>query len=200
MATICLNEKGCSSNGITLGEALLLLAIHNKLDLIQSRSSLIQKGFITAERDEKLQPVGWRLTREGAAVIDRVIMDSDEFLTSGDKLDELAQTLKDLFPKGKKPGTSNYWADGKALIVRRLKLFFKKYGSDYSFDDIINATRAYVQSFNGDYRWMKTLRYFILKESKGASGEIEGTSELLNCLENVGQEDVDDRNWMDNVR
>lgn len=200
MATICLSKEACASNGITLGEALLLLAIHNEQDLVQAKSSLVHKGLITAKRDENFQPIGWKLTRHGAEIIDNVIVDSSKPVITEDKLDKLAQKLKDLFPKGKKPGTNNYWAEGKALIVRRLKLFFKKYGDDYPFEDIIEATRNYVQSFNGNYQWMKTLRYFILKEVKGASGEIEGTSDLLNYLENVGQENIDDRNWMDSVR
>lgn len=200
MAIISLSKEGCIANNITLGEALLLLAINNKEDIAESKESLVQKGYITAERNEKYQPIGWRLTRAGAEAIDGAIIDSTKSSTPDNKLEELAQTLKDLFPKGKKPGTNNYWAEGRALIVRRLKLFFKKYGEDYDYEDIIEATRNYVQSFNGDYQWMKTLRYFILKEAKGASGEVEGTSELLNHLENIGQENIDDRNWMDSVR
>ena len=144
MATICLSKEACASNGITLGEALLLLTIHNEQDLVQAKSSLVHKGLITAKRDENFQPIGWKLTRHGAEIIDNVIVDSSKPVTTENKLDKLAQELKDLFPKGKKPGTNNYWAEGKALIVRRLKLFFKKYGDDYPFEDIIEATRNYV--------------------------------------------------------
>ena len=33
------------------------------------------------------------------------------------------------------------------------------------------------------------LKYFILKEKIGAAGEVEGESELMNYIENYGQEE-----------
>lgn len=187
--TICLSKEGCQKNNITVGEALLLLAIHNKVDLDLSRERLIIRGYITADRDELFNPRGWRLTNKGSEAIEAVIVDSDKNQKPEDRLIGLATRLKETFPKGKKDGTNYYWADGVALIIRRLKLFFKKYGDTYTDEQIIRAAEKYVQGFNGNYQYMKLLKYFIFKEKVGAAGDVEGESELINYIENAGQEE-----------
>lgn len=189
MITVCLNKKAAQQNGITIDEALLMLVIHNRVDLESTEKLLIQKGFITAERNDLFQQVGWRLTNKGSEILESVIIDSDKQQEPQDKLNLLATRLKEIFPKGKKDGTNYYWADGVALIVRRLKLFFKKYGNDFTDEQIIQATEKYVQGFNGNYQYMRLLKYFIFKEKVGVGGEVEGDSELINYIENVGQEE-----------
>lgn len=199
MTTICLNKKAAQQNGITIDEALLMLIICNKVNLEIAEKALIQKGFITAERDDLFQQTGWRLTSKGSQVLDSVIIDSDKQQESPDRLNLLATRLKEIFPKGKKEGTNYYWADGTALIVRRLKLFFKKYGDDFTDEQIIQATEKYVQGFNGNYQYMRLLKYFIFKEKVGAGGEVEGDSELVSYIENADQtEDLKD-DWTSSI-
>lgn len=195
MTTVCLNKKAAQQNGITIDEALLMLVIHNKVDLERAEKALIQKGFITAERNDLFQQVGWRLTNKGTEVLDSVIMDSDKEQEPQDRLIQLATRLKEIFPKGKKDGTNYYWADGVALIVRRLKLFFKKYGNKFTDEQIIQATEKYVQGFNGNYQYMRLLKYFIFKEKVGVNGEVEGDSELISYIENAGQEENLRNDW-----
>src|SRR5574344_1286502 len=200
MTTICLNKKAAQQNGITIDEALLMLAIHNKADLERAEKALIQKGLITAERNDLFQQVGWRLTNKGTEVLDSVIMDSDKEQEPQDRLIQLATKLKEIFPKGKKDGTNYYWADGVALIVRRLKLFFKKYGNKFTDEQIIQAAEKYVQGFNGNYQYMRLLKYFIFKEKVGANGEVEGDSELISYIENAGQEEDLRNDWATTLR
>lgn len=195
MTTVCLNKKAAQQNGITIDEALLMLIIHNKANLERAENALIQKGFITAERDDLFQQVGWRLTNKGTEVLDFVIMDSDKEQESQDRLIQLATRLKGIFPKGKKDGTSYYWAEGVALIMRRLNLFFKKYGNKFTDEQIIQAAEKYVQGFNGNYQYMRLLKYFIFKEKVGANGEVEGDSELISYIENAGQEENLRNDW-----
>lgn len=198
--TISLNKEACSSNGITLGEALLMLAIANKANLKEAEQALIKKGYITADRDDLFQQIGWRLTNKGTEIIDSVVLDSDKHQEPKDRLNSLATKLKAIFPKGKKDGTNYYWAEGVALIVRRLKLFFKKYGNDFTDEQIIQATEKYVQGFNGNYQYMRLLKYFIFKEKVGAGGEIEGDSELISYIENAGQEENLRNDWTSTLR
>lgn len=195
MTAVCLNKKAAQQNGITIDEALLMLVIHNKADLERAEKALIQKGLITAERNDLFQQVGWRLTNKGTEVLDSVIMDSDKEQEPQDRLIQLATRLKEIFPKGKKDGTNYYWADGVALIVRRLKLFFKKYGNKFTDEQIIQAAEKYVQGFNGNYQYMRLLKYFIFKEKVGANGEVEGDSELISYIENAGQEENLRNDW-----
>ena len=195
MTTVCLNKKAAQQNGITIDEALLMLVIYNKANLEGAERALIQKGLITAERNDLFQQVGWRLTNKGTEVLDSVIIDSDKEQEPQDRLIQLATKLKEIFPKGKKDGTNYYWADGVALIVRRLKLFFKKYGNEFTDEQIIRAAEKYVQGFNGNYQYMRLLKYFIFKEKVGANGEVEGDSELISYIENAGQEEDLRNDW-----
>ena len=200
MTTICLNKKDAQQNGITIDEALLMLVIHNKANLERAEKALIQKGLITAERNDLFQQVGWRLTNKGTEVLDSVIMDSDKEQEPQDRLIQLATRLKEIFPKGKKDGTNYYWTEGVALIVRRLKLFFRKYGNKFTDEQIIQAAEKYVQGFNGNYQYMRLLKYFIFKEKVGANGEVEGDSELINYIENAGQEENLRNDWATTLR
>lgn len=195
MTTVCLNKKAAQQNGITIDEALLMLVIHNKADLERAEKALIQKGLITAERNELFQQTGWRLTNKGTEVLDSVIIDSDKEQEPQDRLIQLATKLKEIFPKGKKDGTNYYWTEGVVLIVRRLKLFFKKYGNKFTDEQIIQAAEKYVQGFNGNYQYMRLLKYFIFKEKVGANNEVEGDSELISYIENAGQEEDLRNDW-----
>ena len=177
-----------------------MLAIYNKVDLEGAEILLVQKGLITAERNENHQPIGWRITKKGAEILDSIILDSDREQEPQTQLIPLATKLKEIFPKGKKDGTNYYWAEGVALIVRRLRLFFRKYGNEYTDDQIIQAAEKYVQGFNGNYQYMKLLKYFILKEKVGANGEVEGESELINYIENAGQEESLSNDWVSTLK
>jgi hypothetical protein len=197
---ICLSKEGYQKNNISIGEVLLLLSIHNNVDLDLAQKELIKKGYITANMNDLFQQIGWRLTNKGAEIIDSVIIDSDKNQQPEDKLVQLATRLKEIFPKGKKDGTNYYWADGVALIVRRLKLFFKKYGDAYSDEQIIQATLKYVEGFNGNYTYMRLLKYFIFKEKIGAAGEVEGDSELISYIENADQTDNFKNDWTSTLK
>lgn len=195
MTTINLNKEIALQNGVTIGEVLLLLGIHNKVNFDESKMGLIQKGLITADRNDLFQRIGWRLTNKGAEILDSVIMDSGKQQESDDRLIQLATKLKEIFPKGKKDGTNYYWTEGVSLIARRLKLFFRKYGDTFTDEQIIQASERYVKGFNGNYQYMRLLKYFILKEKVGAGGEVEGDSELISYIENSGQEEDLRNDW-----
>lgn len=191
---IVLSREGCNKNNVSIGEILMLLAYYNKVELEEANRLLIEKGYITAERDNLFQEKGWRVTRKGNELLDSVVLDSESSEKSDEDILTLAGKLKEVFPAGKKDGTSNYWAEGKALIAKRLKAFFKKYGTAYTDEQIINAAKKYVEGFNGDYQFMRTLKYFIFKD-RDIAGEREYTSDLLNYLENAGNEDILKDDW-----
>lgn len=200
MTTINLNKEIALQNGVTIGEVLLLLGIHNKVNFDESKMGLIQKGLITADRNDLFQRVGWRLTNKGAEILDSIIMDSGKQQESDDRLSQLAAKLKEIFPKGKKDGTNYYWTEGVSLIARRLKLFFRKYGDTFTDEQIIQASERYVKGFNGNYQYMRLLKYFILKEKIGAGGEVEGDSELISYIENSGQEEDLRNDWTSTLK
>ena len=188
--TICLNKQIIDQYNMTIDEVLLMIVLENNVNLDEAQKVLISKGYITLNRNELFLPIGWRLTNVGKDMLNGIIVDSDKHQEPQDRLTELAIKLKTIFPKGKKDGTNYYWSDGIPLIIRRLKLFFKKYGNDFTNDQIIQATEKYVEGFNGSYQYMRLLKYFIFKEKIGANGEIEGDSELISYIENADNEDL----------
>ena len=188
--TICLNKQIIDQYNMTIDEVLLMIVLENNVNLDEAQKVLISKGYITLNRNELFLPIGWRLTNVGKDILNGIIVDSDKHQEPQDRLTELATKLKTIFPKGKKDGTNYYWSDGVPLIIRRLKLFFKKYGNDFTNEQIIQATEKYVEGFNGSYQYMRLLKYFIFKEKVGANGEIEGDSELISYIENADNEDL----------
>lgn len=152
----------------------------NKIDSVQFINTK-PSGFLTKLCEEILSASGSEITEDKG----------DCFIYN---LEELAERLKEVFPKGKKEGSNQTWSEGTSLIVRRLQLFHKKFKKDVTAEDIIKAAENYVNSFNGIYTYMRTLKYFIFKnEIKG--GEVELTSDLLNYLENVDSDTILNNDW-----
>ena len=193
--TICLNKQIIDQYNMTIDEVLLMIVLENNVDLDVAQKNLINKGYITVNRNELFLPIGWRLTNTGKDMLNAIIVDSDKHQEPQEKLTDLATKLKAIFPKGKKDGTNYYWSDGVPLVIRRLKLFFKKYGSNFTNEQIIQATEKYVEGFNGSYQYMRLLKYFIFKEKVGANGEIEGDSELISYIENADEEENLKNEW-----
>lgn len=198
--TLCISREGCEKNGLSIAEAILLFAVGTDSDLEKAEQLLVDKGLITAKYDTLFNKIGWRLSKTGSEILDAIFVDSEKTKNPEEKITALATQLKDIFPKGKKDGTNYYWADGVALIVRRLKLFYKKYGDTYTNEQIIEAAKKYVESFNGNYIYMKLLKYFIFKEKTNAAGEVEGESDLISYIENAGQEDGLKNDWQTTLR
>lgn len=105
-----------------------------------------------------------------------------------EKLLELIRNMQEVFPKGLKAGTNNTWRGNKYEIKQKLLKFQDKFNILLDFDKILIATKSYVNSFNGNYKTMHTLKYFILKNVI-INGEMEVKSELLSFLDNDISED-----------
>lgn len=196
---LCISKEGCIKNNTTVDKAIVLFAVANKVNYDDIIDQLLKEGLITNHYNSLYKPDGLVLTHTGAELLDAIVTDSDKIQNPDELLEELATSLKVIFPQGKKEGTNYYWTEGIALIKRRLKLFFKKYGNSYTNEQIIQAAKKYVESFNGNYMYMKLLKYFIFKEKVNAN-EVEGESELLNYIENAGQENELSTDWAIEIR
>lgn len=195
---IIISSEGCKRNGMDITDVLLLLKHSMPPNEEQSQKKLIENGLITAERDQNHQPIGWRVTKKGLDLLESVFIESDKEDKSMEELLDIADGLKTIFPQGRKEGTSNYWAESKLLIAKRLKSFFKRYGSDYTKEQILEAAKKYVEGFNGRYQYMRTLKYFIFRD-RNTLGEAEASSDLLTYIENAGQEQNLKDDWMQNI-
>lgn len=178
--------------GLTLGEYLYLLSLSYTQDNLKEppQSTLHKKGLladptipydkhpkayfktIEALRKEGMM-IGW--TKE-VRVSNIGLNEPKGFLKD---IKDIAKEMKEIYPKGKKPGTLHYWTEGTPIIEQRLRKFAAKFGSNYTKEEILDATRRYVSSFKGDYSYMRILKYFIFKDSDEGT-----TSDLINSIEN----------------
>lgn len=191
---LIIDSDACLNNGTCIGEVLLLYEYALNINPISMKQSLIDKGYITNAGDLFGR---YKTTDKAVKLLDDVLADSS--VDDDTKITELAIKLKELYPKGKKEGTNQFWADGISIIVKRLKIFYKKYGF-YNNDAIIKATEDYIKSFNGDYRYMKTLKYFLWSEKVNKAGEVEPTSDLLTYIENADQVDELSDDWLNELK
>jgi hypothetical protein len=120
------------------------------------------------------------------------MMASSNNVASEERCEKLAEQLREIFPAGKKPGYAYTWRDSVSCITDRLKKFFMKYG-EYSDEQVIEANKAYVASFNGNYTYMQLLKYFIWKNKVTGEevvrgrvvGEVERQSQLAAWIEDT---------------
>lgn len=161
-------------------------------------NSLVEKKCLVPP-DLFLEQEEYNISSAGKGRVEAVLAESSDSEVSTARLENLALRMKQIYPKGKKPGTNYYWSDGTLLIMRRLKMFFAKYGNEYTDDQIVRATIRYVEDKDGDPT-MRLLKYFIFKEAISGYGEVEPTSDLLTYIENMSDEEEDDRQWGENLR
>ena len=183
----------CKKAGVTTNEFLYLISLYygEPLHCVEEFKSLVKKCLVTYWGYDENNPEKVELTREGIQMIETIVLNSEfkEGTAKGDRLVNLAKQLQELYPSGKKDGTQYYWRDSTNVIAKKLKAVVKKYGDCFTDEQAIDATKRYVASFNGDFRYMQLLKYFICKNVvKG--GEIEEQSQLLSYIENAGQADT----------
>lgn len=190
---LAINEKILAENNLTLNEYLFLLFNAKGGDVHECIASLIAKGWAGADLFDDTKVVLSDNTR--GKVFD-VLIDSDKLVE--DKQDEfiaLANELKEIFPEGRKAGTTYSWRGSTAEIAKKLKNLVVKYGCTFTREEAIEATKAYVASFNGDYKYMKLLKYFLLKTPRNNNGDVEVESDFMAYLENKGAAEEHNGNW-----
>ena len=196
--TITINEEICNNNNLTFSEALVLLAIKSG-NLQETIDSLLKKEAIILDIYNE-----YLITQRWEDILSNIILKSDKIKQPDTRIEDLTQKLMNIFPKAKKVGTCHYFRGNSKDISLRLRKFFKLYGSKYSDEQILNAATQYVKSFNGDYTYMRILKYFIWKDEKklNQNGElyIEETSDLASYIENEGQEDSIENDWTSTLR
>ena len=100
-----------------------------------------------------------------------------------DRCDLLAPKLMELYPMGKKPGTSQQWRGYKGGVSDKLQKLIIN-GNEFTDDEAIAATKAYIAGFNGLYTLMRILPYFLSK-SEIVGGETKKTCDFMSYVEDV---------------
>lgn len=95
--------------------------------------------------------------------------------------EELAEGLRNLWPPGEKDGKYP-WRDSVSNLSRRLEALWRdRQLKDFSIDDCLMVARRYLAQFEQSTKYMKTLKYFILKQDKliAENGRITYTNSSL---------------------
>ena len=201
---ITIDEKVCLKHKMTIQEVLLALAFRMAnsdivIDNMLNREILVDKG-------------DYLVTQHWSDVLDEILSDSSGSIEKSDEeIIELAKQMRELYPQGKMKDrygrmTPYYYRCNNSEVVKKLKKFFTIFGN-VSNEEILDATKRYVASFQGNYTGMRLIKYFILKDdvrpSEDGTGHVEQISDLATFLENKEEEEGgvnNDDSWLMNVK
>lgn len=190
---ITIDEKIVEQKGLSIEEFLLLLFLKVSDRPYSEVFEQIVKDGKVYYNNEAMQTLLMDNTDD---LVQTILLDSEKTVPEIEREEALAIKMQEIFPLGKKEGTSQYYRGNKKEITLKIKKFFKLYGH-YTDEQILQATQKYVDSFNGNYTFMRVLKYFIIKDVKKQGEEVnyvEQVSELASYLENAGQDDYN-KNW-----
>lgn len=183
-----IDKKILEKYNLSIEEFLVLLINHVDGDYTQAKESLIARGIV---HQHILMSDKVVLSDNSKDLVTAILVESDSKVVDKDEeYTALAEKLKEVYPKGRKPGTSYMWRDATGVIARKLKAVCVQFDVQLSESKAVEATKAYVNSFNGDYTYMQLLKYFILKKDP-KTGELR--SDFLSYLEN--EDTTENRDW-----
>lgn len=194
---ITIDQTILDKNNLTLEEFLVLYLGAKDVDIKSILQSLIAKGLADKNLFSKEKIV---VSDKVKDLISTIFIDSDRNIIDKDsEFTELATELREIYPAGRKDGTTYMWRGTTAEVAKKLKTLVVKYGFTINKEDVIKATKEYVSSFNGNYRYMQLLKYFILKSVRDADGNVDIKSELMSLIENSDQIDAQKDDWVSNM-
>lgn len=197
---ISIEEGVLNKEHLSLSEFLLLLFFKGDTSFDKAILTLKEQGLLREDAGQIF------ITTAGAEKCEAVLLSSDKAVPRDAPILKLAEQMMSLMPNIKMPGTPYYYKCNRREVSSKLKRFYKLYNPDgkYTADDIVKATKSYVEAFNGDYKYMKLLKYFIIKNEKktdsDGNGYIEETSQLATILENKDNVDPTNENWLTELR
>lgn len=190
---LTIDQTILDKHNISIGEFMILYLSANSIDIKECIESIIKKNLAGKNLFSENNVV---VSDKVKDLITTIIIDSDKNVIDKDsEFLELANEMRELYPKGKKEGTTYLWRGTTAEVAKKLKTLVVKYGYSFSKEQVLKATKEYVNSFNGNYKRMRLLKYFVLKSEKDADDNINIISELMSLIENEGQISEQREDW-----
>lgn len=195
---ISINQKILDKYGISIEEFMVLFLNARGVDIKECSKSLVTKKL--AERN-LFSEDGLIVSANIKEMLSTITIDSDkEVIDKDSEFLEIAEELRTLYPSGRKEGTTYMWRGTTAEVAKKLKTLVVKYKYSFTKEQVVQATKEYVKSFNGNYRKMRLLKYFILKSEKDADDNVNVISELMSIIENRGQPDTQTDDWTSTLK
>ena len=180
---ITINEKILEQYNLSVEEFLILYICSKNYNIKELLDTIIAKGYADKDVFDECKAVVSDNVKE---LIANIIINSNKKVIDKEKdFLILANKMRDLYPSGKKPGTNYPWKDSSIVIAQKLKTLVVKFGCSFTEEEALEATKRYIESFNGNYTYMQLLKYFILKTEK-STGDIK--SDFMSLIEN--KEDI----------
>ena len=203
MKKIEIDEAKCLKLGLTLQETLIAIAI-SMGKYKETATNMLNRGIITLGLFKQGSP---DITSKWKSKVGSFLVSDEQ------RLETLALKVQDCFPKQKLMYANGrespfYFRCNKTEIKNKLKKFLDFYG-EVSDDDIIDATKRYVDTYaSKGYLGMRLAKYFILKDDKRLTVDdevhVEQLSDLATFLENKSenkpQDIVNGDDWLLNSR
>lgn len=189
---LTVSKRALEEKDISLEEFLILYLCFKECDIQKTIKSIIDKGLAYKDLSNPLSLV---LSDNNKELITDIIINSDrKIVNTEDSFNSLARKLREIYPEGKKPGTTYYWRDSSSVIAKKLKTLVVKFDFHFTEEEAIEATKKYVEDHRNDDKYMHLLKYFILKTDT-VTGECK--SEFMSIIENKDQHTVSENDWVD---
>lgn len=195
---ITIDEDACKKVKLSLPEVLMITLVKTGVNIETLLKQMREKQILVEEHT--LLGTNLLVTQRWSDLSDKALLSADKSVPDNKRLENLAKSLMEVFPAGKKEGTSQYWKGNLRDNTLRLAKFFKLYGDKYTDEQMIEAAKNYVSSHNGKYQYMRVLKYFIWKDTRKVNSEGEGyieeVSDLAAFIENAKDEKNLKDDWM----
>ena len=195
---ITIDEDACKKVKLSLPEVLMITLVKTGVNIETLLKQMKEKQILVEEHT--LLGTNLLVTQRWSDLSDKALLSADKSVPDNKRLENLAKSLMEVFPAGKKEGTSQYWKGNLRDNTLRLAKFFKLYGDKYTDEQMIEAAKNYVSSHNGRYQYMRVLKYFIWKDARKVNSEGEGcieeVSDLAAFIENAKDEKNLKDDWM----
>lgn len=195
---ITIDEDACKKVKLSLPEVLMITLVKTGVNIETLLKQMKEKQILVEEHT--LLGTNLLVTQRWSDLSDKALLSADKSVPDNKRLENLAKSLMEVFPAGKKEDTSQYWKGNLRDNTLRLAKFFKLYGDKYTDEQMIEAAKNYVSSHNGKYQYMRVLKYFIWKDTRKVNSEGEGyieeVSDLAAFIENAKDEKNLKDDWM----
>lgn len=149
---------------LSLRDCVLCWLIGTGYNPTSAINNLLFKGVLSFDKEGKL-----RVFRKYSDIINLSIAQSNNSIPKQSNIEKLAEKLIEIYPHEllkDDNGHDKYWlSSNKKDVTTRLNIYFNEYGVR-SDEDIINATKQYVERFSTNKLYMASLANFILKNGE----------------------------------
>ena len=134
---LTIDEFILDKHGLTIGEFMLLYLASNHINITETYNNILAKGYADKDLFSENNLV---VSDKIKDIISTIAIDSDKnVVDKDDEFYELADELREIYPAGRKEGTTYMWRGTRAEIAKKLKTLVVKYKYSFTKEQVIKA-------------------------------------------------------------